>query len=357
MKKITKDEIRRIIAVSDAFGPSGMEDELSALVQKELDGVLELTEDKMRNVRGILNPENGGPKIMLDAHLDEVGLIVQAVKPNGTMRFLPIGGIMQANLPSSLFNIRAADGRFVKAAVAAKPPHFASQAERSAAPAVEDMVLDCGSVSAEETGGYYGLGIGSFGVPAVKGSYDEKKRLFFGKAFDCRIGVAAQIETLRRLKGKNIPSQVQASFAVQEEVGERGVYANYKALKPDLMICFEGCPADDTFQEPYMVQAALYRGPMLRHFDRSMITSPRFQSYALELAKRNGIPVQESVRAGGGTNAGMIHTEGVPCIVIGVPVRYIHSHHCWCTADDYGAAVELAVKLCENIDERVLAGF
>ena len=75
------------------------------------------------------------------------------------------------------------------------------------------------------------------------------------------------------------------------------------------------------------------------------------------LAKANGIPVQESVRSGGGTNGGMIHTEGVPCIVIGVPVRYIHSHHCWCTADDYEAAVELAVKICETVDEKVLAGF
>ena len=357
MKKITKDEIKRIIALSDAFGPSGMEDEVSALVRKELDGVLALKEDKMRNVRGVLNPECKGPKIMLDAHLDEVGLIVQAVKPNGTMRFLPIGGMAASNLPSSLFDIKAKDGKLVQAAVAAKPPHFMSAAERTGAPAIEEMVLDCGSVSAEETEEYYGLGIGSFGAPAVKGNFDEKKGLFFGKAFDCRIGVAAEIETIKRLKGKKISAQVQASFAVQEEVGERGVYANYKELQPDLMICFEGCPADDTFQEPYMIQAALYKGPMLRHFDRCMITSPRFQRYALDLARANKIPVQESVRSGGGTNAGIVHQEGVPCIVIGVPVRYIHSHHCWCTAQDYRAAVELAVKICETLDGSVLESF
>ena len=357
MEKLTKQEIERILALSDAFGPSGLEDEVSALVRKELDGVLELTEDRMRNVRGELNPECGGPRIMLDAHLDEVGLIVQAVKPNGTMRFLPLGGMTAGNLPSSLFSLKAADGRLVNASVAAKPPHFMSTAERNASPGIEDMVLDCGSVSAEETQDYFGLGIGSFGVPAVKSAYDEKKGLFFGKAFDCRIGVAAEIETLRRLKGQVLPARVQASFAVQEEVGERGVYANYKALQPDLMICFEGCPADDTFQEPYMIQAALRKGPMLRHFDRSMITSPRFQKYALDLGRANGIPVQESVRSGGGTNAGMIHTEGVPCIVVGIPVRYIHSHHGWCTAEDYRAAIDLVVKICQTVDEKVLSGF
>ena len=142
MKKITKDEIKRIIALSDAFGPSGMEDEVSALVRKELDGVLALKEDKMRNVRGVLNPECKGPKIMLDAHLDEVGLIVQAVKPNGTMRFLPIGGMAASNLPSSLFDIKAKDGKLVQAAVAAKPPHCMSAAERTGAAGAEPSLLD-----------------------------------------------------------------------------------------------------------------------------------------------------------------------------------------------------------------------
>ena len=357
MRKITDQEKERILALSNAFGPSGMEDEVSRLVQEELAGTLDLCEDKMRNVRGILNPENKGPKVMLDAHLDEVGLVVQAVKPNGTMTFLPLGGWTASHLPSSLFMLKNRDGELVRANVAAKPVHFATAAEKNAQLSVDSMVLDCGSVSAEATKKDFGIGIGSFGAPAVEASYDEEKRLFFGKAFDCRIGVAAEIETLKQLEGKDLPCQVQAAFSVQEEVGERGVYANYKELQPDLLICFEGCPADDTFQQDFLIQAALYKGPMLRHFDRSMITSPRFQRFALDLAEKHGIPVQESVRSGGGTNAGMIHTEGIPAIVIGVPVRYIHSHHCWCTADDYAAAVALAVKLCETIDEEVLASF
>lgn len=354
---IRQDEVKRILALSDAFGPSGLEDEVSTLVKKELEGVLDLTEDSMRNVRGVLNPEKKGPRVMLDAHLDEVGAVVQAIKPNGTMRFLTLGGWTANNLPSSLFHIRNRDGKLVKASVAAKPVHFMSATEKNASLTVDDMVLDCGSTSAEETMKGFGIGIGSFAAPAVQASYDEEKRLFFGKAYDCRIGVAAEIETLKRLQGQELPCTVTASFAVQEEVGERGVYANYKALQPDIMICFEGCPADDTFQEPYMVQAAMYKGPMLRHFDRSMITNPRFQRFALDLAHENGIPVQESVRSGGGTNAGMIHTEGIPAIVIGVPVRYIHSHHCWCTADDYESAVELAAALCRKLDAETLKTF
>ena len=350
------NEIERIQALSNAFGPSGFEDEVSTIAKNEL-SEFDCVEDHLRNVRTTINPEGKGIKVMLDAHLDEVGMIVQAVKPNGTMKFLPIGGWMPTNFPSSPFRIKNKDGEYVKSIVTSKPPHFASAAEKNAAPSVDNMVLDCGSTSLEETINDYKVGIASPAVPDVKCSYNEKKHLFMGKAFDCRIGVAAEIETLKRLHGKELPCIVQGAFSSQEEVGERGVYANYKALQPDIMICFEGCPADDTFQEPWMVQAALYKGPMLRHFDVSMITSPRFQKFALDIAQKYNIPCQESVRSGGGTDAGMIHTEGIPCIVIGIPVRYIHSSNCFCTLDDYQNAVNLAEKIVLNLNEEVLASF
>jgi putative aminopeptidase FrvX len=350
------NEIERIQALSNAFGPSGFEDDVARLVKSEL-SEFDCTEDAMRNVRMVLNPNGKGPKVMLDAHLDEVGMIVQAVKPNGTMKFLPIGGWTPTNFPSSAFKIKNKDGEFVKSVVAAKPPHFASAAEKNAAPSIDSMVLDCGSTSLEETMNDYKVGIASPAVPDVTCVYNEKKHLFSGKAFDCRIGVAAEIETLKRLKDKDLPCVVQGAFSSQEEVGERGVYANYKALQPNIMICFEGCPADDTFQEDWLVQAALYKGPMLRHFDVSMITSPRFQKFALDIAKKYNIPAQESVRSGGGTDAGKIHMEGIPCIVIGVPVRYIHSSNCFCTLDDYKHAVDLAEKIILNLNEETLASF
>ncbi|MBR2825359.1 MAG: M20/M25/M40 family metallo-hydrolase [Solobacterium sp.] len=350
-------EIERIKALSDAFGPSGFEDDVAKLVKQELKEFEHVKEDKMRNVTCVVNPKGKGPRVMLDAHLDEVGLIVQAIKPNGTMNFLTLGRIMPANLPSSSFKIRNKKGKDVEAVIAAKPPHFSSAKEKDALPQIENMVLDCGSVSQEMTEKDFHIGIASPAVPNVTCTYDEEKRLFFGKAFDCRIGVAAEIETLKRLKNKKLPCVLQASFASQEEVGDRGVYCNYKELQPDVMICFEGCPADDTFQEAHMVQAAMYKGPMLRHFDVSMITHPRFQKFALDVARKKKIPVQESVRSGGGTNAGRIHLEGVPCIVIGIPVRYIHSSNCYCTLDDYDAAVNLAVELVQALDAKTVDGF
>ncbi|NCB33609.1 MAG: M42 family peptidase [Erysipelotrichia bacterium] len=353
-------EIKRIIALSDAFGPSGMEDDVSALVKEELNRIgIVSEEDCMRNVRAVLNPDAGGKKlrVMLDAHLDEVGVITQAVKPNGTMTFLPLGGWAPVNFPSSVFNLRNRNQESVKAVIASKPPHFMSDDEKNKAPSVSDMVLDCGSKSHKDTLEQYHLGIGCFGVPNVKADYLESQHLFFGKAFDCRIGVAAEIETLSRLKGEELPCTVLASFPAQEEMGERGAMANTHALKPDVAICFEGCPADDTFQEPWLIQAALYQGPMLRDFDVSMITCPRFERFALKLAEEKKIPVQESVRQGGGTDGGKIHLEGIPTIVIGIPVRYIHSSSCWCTLDDYEHAVQLAVELLKTLDADIAASF
>ena len=165
------------------------------------------------------------------------------------------------------------------------------------------------------------------------------------------------IDILQTLKDEDLPCNILGSFSTQEEVGERGVRINSRNLRPDVAICFEGCPADDTFQQGCMVQTALKKGPMLRHIDRSMITNWRFQKFALETAHANNIPVQEAVRSGGGTNGASINMqEGIPAIVIGVPVRYIHSHHCWCSLEDYQNAVKLGLALCRSLTPEIIAG-
>lgn len=350
-----RTEIERIIALSNAFGPSGFEDEVCQIVKEEL-SEFDLVEDHLRNVRTNKKIDSSKPKVMLDAHLDEVGAIVQAIAPNGTMHFLTLGNMLPENLTSTSFLIQNQRNEKIPAIVASRPPHF-SHGETKHVATLQDLVLDCGSCSDIETRNDFHIEIGNFAVPNVTCSFQEDKNLFFGKAFDCRIGVAAEIEVLKRLNNQSLPCNVQGAFSSQEEVGERGVYANYKALQPDLMICFEGCPADDTFQPAYFQQTKLGYGPMLRRFDRSMITNPRFQDFAVEIAKKYEIPMQQSVRSGGGTDAGRIHQEDVPSIVIGIPVRYIHSHYCYMNFQDYQNAVKLAVALCQNLTKEVIQSF
>ncbi len=349
-------EVERIINLSNLFGPSGHEDDVADFVRSEL-SEYDTVKDHMKNVRCVASEDESKPNVMLDAHLDEVGLIVQAIKPNGTMRFLRLGGIQPAALVANSFVILTDQGKLVKAVVACKPPHFLSDSERNKALDTDDMILDCGTSSKEETEAL-GIHIGSFVVPDVNCSYDETTGLFYGKAFDCRIGVAAAIETMKRLKNEELSCNLSASFSAQEEVGERGVLSNARALNPDVMICFEGCPADDTFSEEYMIQAAMGKGPMLRHMDVSMITNHGFQKFALDTAHELDIPVQESVRKGGGTNGAIVNSHfGTPAIVIGIPVRYIHSSNCYAKLCDYQAAVDLAVALIHRLNTETISEF
>ena len=180
-----------------------------------------------------------------------------------------------------------------------------------------------------------------------------------GKGFDCRIGCAALIETLRRLRDEKLDVDVVGVLSSQEEVGERGMKVAVNHIKPQIAICFEGCPADDTFTEPYAVQTAFKKGPMLRFMDKSIICTPRYQRYALDLAEKRGLMAQASVREGGGNNGAIVHTslDGIPSIVIGVPVRYIHSVHGIASYYDFEATVKLAVEIVKSMNGDIIKSF
>ncbi len=132
-----------------------------------------------------------------------------------------------------------------------------------------------------------------------------------------------------------------------------------RRVKPQIAIVFEGAPADDRGTESWLIQTAVHRGPMLRHLDTRMIMNPRFQQFALDLAEESGIPVQEAVRSGGSTDGAPIHLseEGIPCIVIGFPVRYAHTHYGMASLEDFKNGVRLAVEIIRRLDEETIAGF
>ena len=219
-------------------------------------------------------------------------------------------------------------------------------------------MIDVGATSAEEAVRDYHIRIGEPVVPATRMRYDAQHGLCFGKAFDCRIGVAAMLKTLRSLDGVELPCDVVAVLSAQEEVGERGCKVSVNHVKPDIAFVYEGCPADDTFTEPYAIQTALRKGPMFRHRDVSVICSPRYQRFVMDLAERKGIPMQTSVREGGGNDGAIINTalDGIPVVVAGVPVRYIHSSNCITAVQDFEATVALSVEVAKAMTPAVIAG-
>ena len=314
-----KQSLELCAALSNAKGAPGFEDEVLAVLRRYGEGLGSFREDSLRNLYLSRSGNQGGrPMVQLDAHTDEVAFMVQAVKPNGTLRFTTLGGWVPSNIPAHRVWVQTADGDYIPGVTASKPPHFMSEAERKAQPAVEDMSIDIGASSREEVLRDFRVRMAAPVVPDVTFEYQEKHDLMIGKAFDCRLGCASILRTLDNLRDKTLNVDVTGAFAVQEEMGTRGATVTANTVKPDLAIVFEGCPADDTVAEPYMIQTAIHKGPMLRHIDARMITNPRFQRYALDLAEELGIPVQESVRTGGSTNGAPIHlsNQGVPVIVI-----------------------------------------
>jgi putative aminopeptidase FrvX len=124
-------------------------------------------------------------------------------------------------------------------------------------------------------------------------------------------------------------------------------------------IIFEGTPADDVFKDEDAAQSTLKKGPQIRHRDNSMVANPRFVSFARGIARDAGIPFQDAVRDSGGTNGGMVTLagRGVPVVVLGIPVRYIHAPHGMAAIDDLKWAVTWACEIIRHLDDQVIGGF
>ncbi|NLZ77025.1 MAG: M42 family metallopeptidase [Spirochaetales bacterium] len=351
-------DLQRLKRICDLGGVSGFEDDVVLYLQEELKKIGPSSIDSMLNLYVHRTEANAGdPVVMLDAHTDEVGFMVRLIRPNGLIEFTPVGGWVTSNIPAHQVLVRTVDGTYITGIVGSKPPHYMSESERTQAPVIENLYIDIG-VSSRREADELGVRTGNPIVPRAELEFKDDE-IIFGKAFDDRLGCVAIVEILEALRGETLSVNPVGVFSSQEEVGLRGAQVAAHTLKPDVAICFEGTPADDTFESADRRQTALGMGPMLRYIDSKMITNPRFQRFALEVAKKYDIPVQTAVRTGGATNAGAIHLSGggVPSIVIGVPVRYAHTHYSVASLADLQGAIALGRALLKELDSEVIASF
>lgn len=353
------NEVERIISLSNAFGPSGLEDEVVDLLKAAIGTSFKWEENHVRDLLVDTDTSNTHRTVLLDAHIDEVGIMVQAIKPNGMLEFLTLGSWQNNTLPGTKLVIKNDEGELIHGIVSSIPPHYIANHSSGGETQVSDMTIDIGAISKEDVIANYHISVGNFGTPDTKCNYDEAHGIFSGKAFDCRIGVAALTQVLKDLEDNDSKpkTHIVAAYTSQEEVGERGAYTASSHFKPDVVICFEGCPADDTFTPDYKIQTGLKRGPMIRHMDRSIITNPRFMKFAKKIAREHNIPLQEAVRSGGGINGAIYQQQGAPSICIGIPVRYIHSPNCYAAMDDYINTVKLAKAIIYALDDDTIDSF
>ena len=348
--------------LSNAKGASGFEDDVLTVAREFCAPFATLETNSLRC--GFITPKNftgTKPVVMLDAHGDEVGFMVKSIRDNGCLTFLQLGGFSARSLVGTEVLVRNTRGEWVRGVVGAKPPHFMSKAEKDAESWADlEMTIDVGATSREDAIENFHIGIGEPGVPATQFRYEADNRVMFGKAFDCRVGVAAMLLALRELsKRDDLPFDVVAAVSSQEEVGERGVASSVRRFKPQLCYMFEGAPADDTFGLPADQQCCLKKGPMFRYADCCMIPTPRYQRFVLGAAEKAGLPAQGAVRTGGGTDGGVAHLmeNGIPCVVSGIPSRYIHAACSIAALDDVENAARVAVAAISQLTPEIAAEF
>ncbi|RHW48643.1 M42 family peptidase [Bombilactobacillus bombi] len=353
------EEIKLVQQFSNLNGASGFEMEVAKFFQQQVKNYGTTKIDGMFNSYVSRHGNTGHrPVVQMDAHADSVGFITQAVRPNGLLKFVPLGGWAPTNIPAMRVRVRNRDGQYIKGVVATKPPHFMSAAEKNSVPQIENLSIDVGSTSRAETINDFKIDTGCPIVVDAECEYFSNTRMFFGKDFDNRVGAAALVDTLNQLEGKNLNVDLKVALSTQEEVGTRGAQVTVRNIDPDLAIVFEGCPCDDTFSPDWLAQTGLKRGPMLRDMDTSFIANPLFEQYADNIATQNQIPHTRSVRTGGGVNgAPILYYRGAPTIVIGIPVRYEHTAFNWSSLDDFQNAVQLAVKIISSLDTEVINSF
>jgi endoglucanase len=286
---------------------------------------------------------------MLDAHMDEVGLMVVHVEEDGLLRFRELGGVDARVLVSK--PVRIGPGKRW-GVIGSKPVHLQAPDERRKAPRIEQLFIDIGAQSKQDA-----LAVVQPGDVAVFATeYEELgEGCAKAKSFDDRVGCAVLIETLK----KSFALPLYGVFTVQEEIGLRGATAAAYKVEPDIAIALEGTVCFDVVDTPGHDQGTvLGGGPALTVQDSRTIADQRFLEFMVWVAEKHGIPYQLRRVKGGSNDFGAIHTsrKGVMGGAISVPVRYIHAPAQIISLDDYRWTVQLVEAILREIEQGAWTG-
>lgn len=329
--------------LSEAPGVSGAEDEVRRLILRKASAFLRdsdsIETDAMGNVIVTRRPDvaagsDGGPVVMLAAHMDEVGLLVSFIESDGTLRFKKVGGIDDRLLPGKAVRIGP---RGVSGVIGVKPIHLQKPDERGRAEEASQLFIDIGADSREQA--EKAVQVGDWAVFATEFA-TMGPDLVSGKALDDRVGCTALLEVLRG----DYPVTVAGVFTVQEEVGLRGAGVAAYRVAPSLSLVLEGTVcADIPGSEAHQEATRLGGGAVLSVMDQSSIAHPEVVRALTAVAERHGIPYQWRRTTMGANDAGVIHTsrEGVPSASLSVPCRYIHGPVALASLRDLEAVVRL----------------
>ncbi|MFH2055108.1 MAG: M42 family metallopeptidase [bacterium] len=344
--------------LTNAYGPSGYESEVAKIFASHLSDMAEISFDKMGSVVAKKKGAADDPKVMVIGHLDEIGFMVTEITPNGFIKFLPLGGWWGHVALGQRVVVLCKKGP-VLGVTGSTPPHILDPEARKKVIEPKDMYIDVGVKGKFDITKKLGIQVGDCVVPDSKFTIMAAKKLYLAKAIDNRYGCAAAIEVMQKLAKVKHPNTLFSVGSVQEEVGLRGAGTAGWLIDPDLCIVMDTGIARDMPGIGGESVEKLGAGAEILVYDGSMIPNVKLRQFVVETAEKLKIKHHLTSMARGGTDGGRIHISriGVPSIVVGVPVRYIHSHNAIMSRDDYDASVKLVVELVKKLDKKTVASF
>jgi tetrahedral aminopeptidase len=340
-------DIALLKRICEMPGTSGFEDRIRRLVLQELNGLAdEVSVDNMGNVIAIKRGKER-KRVLVAAHLDEIGFIVTHVDDDGFVHFHTLGGFDPKTLTSQRVIVHGR--KDLIGVMGSKPIHLMKPEERSRAVPINEYFIDLG-MSRAEVEKYVAIG-----DPVTRErSLIEMGDCVNSKSLDNRVSVYILLETLRELKGKSLPYDLYAVFTVQEEVGLRGAAAAAHGVNPDFSFGLDVTIAFDTpGAQPQEMVTRLGKGAAIKIMDGSVISDTRMVNYLKEQANKHNIAWQPEILPAGGTDTGPLQRNGKKGSIAGaisIPLRHIHQTIEMAHKGDVRNCIDLLTVAVQNPD-------
>lgn len=341
--------LQMIQQLSEAHGISGCEKEVSRIMKKYMEPLCdEITYDHLGSIIG-LKKGRRGPKIMIAGHMDEVGFMVREIDENGFIKMLPVGGWWGHVLPSQTLYVTTSTGQRYHGVVGSSAPHGLAKEVKEKVIKPIDLFSDLGVENRQEVLDL-GIQIGDMITPDTKFEVMNNPNYLMGKAWDDRLCAAAAIEVLERLQNDDIEADVYAVGTVQEEVGLRGARTATNMIHPDVAIALDVTTAMDTPVD--QGEMKLGQGVVLSIMDAGIIGHKALLKEMESICHDLDLDIHYDMMTVGGTDADNIHKayDGVVCMTLSIPTRYMHSHRLIIHRKDYVQTVEAIAELCRRLD-------
>lgn len=329
--------------LTELNGVSGNEDEVRKYIENHIKDLSdEINIDSMGNLIAFKKGKNSKYKVMLSAHMDEVGFMVTGFGEGGVIKFATVGGIDERILPGKRVLVGENN---IPGVIGSKPIHMQEREERSVNIKLKKMYIDIGAEKKEEAEKLVSLGdYVAFHSPYIQFG----DGLIKAKALDDRVGCAILIEALKQ----RYEFDLYACFTVQEEVGLRGSEVAAYNVNPDIALVVEGTTCSDVpGVEKYEYSTVLGDGAALTIMDRTSYPNKNFVNYIYELAQKNKLPIQFKQTNSGGNDAGKIQMSrgGVVTASISVPCRYIHSPVSVMSEKDFESCKDIVIAVLKDL--------